>query len=241
MLELLSQVIEYLANLPQNLDLLFQESGLWPYIVIWIVLYLETAVFFLNWLPGNALLMGAAALAASADTVQILPLVIIFLSAGFLGDTTDFFIGKFLGKRYAKQERITFIKPSDFRSAHSFLESNGRKGLLISRFIPVLRSIMPLVSGFFNGHYQKFWPFILGGVTLSTAAYAGMGYFFGNIPQVQENFTLVLTIILVITMIPAVIVFARGLIRFIAWYDPGRNQAPRDSEEKEETFENGED
>lgn len=235
MLETIPKIIEYLANLPGNLDQLFSEASPWPYIVIWVTLYLETALFFMNWLPGNALLMGGAALAASSDQVNMLPLALIFLSAGFLGDTTAFYIGKFLGRRYRRQERITFINQEQFREAHDFLSSNGRKGFLISRFIPVLRSVMPLASGFFDGSYRNVWSFIMGGVALSTLAYAGMGFFFGNIPQVQENFTLVLTIIVVITMVPAVIVFARDLLKFapafLASRTKNKTEAPPENSE----------
>lgn len=206
--------MQYLTDLPGNLDQLFSEAGPWPYVVIWVILYLETAVFFMNWLPGNALLLGGAALAASSDEVSMLIMALVFLSAAFLGDSTDFWIGTLLGRRYRKKDRPRFINQEQFQEAHDFLSSNGRKGFLISRFIPVLRSVMPLAAGFFDGSYRTVWPFMLGGVVLSTLAYAGMGFFFGNIPLLQENFSLVLTLILVVTMVPAVIVFARGLKKF---------------------------
>lgn len=214
MLTQIYDLLNYLSQLPEHLDELFARSGLIPYALVWLNLFLETGGLVMNFLPGNSVVLGASAYAAGSDSVSIQALILIFATSTLLGDTTSFYLGRFFGRKYQKQTRLRFINQDHFEVAHEFFEENGRRTFLVSRFIPIFRGIMPFAAGFTQTHPRVVWPFIAAGVFLWNLVYISVGYFFGNIPAVQENFGLLLLIVALATMIPTLILVSHTVRKF---------------------------
>lgn len=224
-----------MSSLSDNLDVLFSQTGHLPYIILWINMFLETGGVVFAFLPGNSVLLATAAFAAISDKVRIENLIIVFFTATMLGDLSSFMIGRFLGRKYKKnQDRIRFIKQDQFDAAHDYFEKNGRKTFIVSRFIPVFRGIMPLAAGFTQISYRKIFPYSLIGVALWNATYLSLGYFFGNIPMVRNNFSLIIFVIIVVTMIPTFYVVWRNYKKFKLAVD-SKTTAPEKSVVSAET------
>lgn len=217
MIELINNILRYMAGLSDNLDALFAQTGNIPYVILWINMFLETGGVFFAFLPGNSVLLATAAFAAGSDKVRIETLMILFFSATMLGDLSSFMIGRFLGRKYKKnQNRIRFINQDQFDAAHDYFQTNGRKTFIVSRFIPVFRGIMPLAAGFTQISYRQILPYSLVGVVLWNATYLSLGYFFGNIPMVKDNFSLIIIITIFVTMIPTIYILWRNYKKFKA-------------------------
>ena len=239
MLTLIYDLLNYLSQLPENLDELFARSGLIPYALVWINLFLETGGLVLNFLPGNSVVLGASAYAAGSQTVSIQALILVFATSTLLGDTTSFYLGRFFGRKYQKQTRLHFINQDHFEVAHEFFEENGRRTFLVSRFIPIFRGIMPFAAGFTQTHPRIVLPFIAAGVMLWNLVYISVGYFFGNLPAVQDNFGLLLLIVALVTMIPTLILVSLTVRKFRKALAIKRVQRAAQEESPEDSTNNG--
>lgn len=214
MVEFIQRSYNYISNLPQNLEELFSRAGLIPYVLLWFNMFLETGGMVFNFLPGNSVVLAASAFAANSDLVRIEVLVLVFLTSTFLGDTASFFLGRFFGRKYSSQDRIKFINKDHVAAAHEYFEENGRMTFVVSRFIPIFRGVMPFAAGFAQISYRRILPYALTGIVLWNAVYISAGYFFGNIPQIQENFSLMLLIIAGVTTVPTLFVVYRNFKKF---------------------------
>ena len=217
MIEFINNIYRYMAGLSDNLEALFAQAGYIPYLILWINMFLETGGIFFAFLPSNSVLLATAAFAAGSGRVRIETLVILFFTSTFLGDFSSFMIGRFIGRKYKKNKGwIRFINQDQFDAAHDYFQTNGRKTFIASRFIPVFRGLMPLVAGFTQISYRKILPYSLLGVALWNGTYLSLGYFFGNIPSIKDNFPLIILIIIFVTMIPTLYVFWRNYKKFKA-------------------------
>lgn len=231
MAELINTIIKYLSGLSGNLDLLFDQSGYLPYLLLWVNIFLETGGVVFGFLPGNSVLLATAAFAAVSDKVRIEALFLLFFTASLLGDLSSFMIGRFLGKKYKLQDRIRFINQEKFEAAHDYFEEHGRQTFIVARFVPIFRGIMPLAAGFTQASYRKILPYSLIGVILWNVVYLSLGYFFGNIPMVRDNFSLIIFVIVVVTMIPTFYVVWRNYRKFKTMLSdkPAPDKPPADS------------
>lgn len=214
MIEFINTILKYLSSLPENLDQLFSQAGIWPYALLWVNLFLETGGLIFNFLPGNSLVLAASAFAANSDQVNIGTLVLLFVTSTFLGDFTSFMLGRFFGKKYQKQTRIRFINQDHFETAHEYFEANGKRTLIVSRFIPIFRGILPFAAGFSQTNPQVILPFLASGALLWNIVYISVGYIFGNLPAVQENFSLLIGAVIIITMIPTFFIVIYNFRKF---------------------------
>lgn len=205
-MEFIRQALQYIENLPQILEQLFQQNSLIAYAILWLDLFLETGVPIFSFLPGNSVVLASAAFAAGSKQIHILPLSLVVLSATLLADHANFFLGRYFGRKYRDQNKLRFIDPNHVKKAHRFFDSHGRKAFLVSRFIPIFRAAMPFAAGFSQTSYRRISPFLSGGVTAWCTVYLSAGYFFGHLPIVKENFSLLMAIILTVTMIPTLLV-----------------------------------
>lgn len=205
-----TQIINYINNLPYNLDHLSQDIGIYIYVVIGIILSLETGGVILNFLPGDTLVFAAATLAASTDLIDIRILVPLSIISSFLGDNLNYKIGTFMGKLYLKKGKMKLINKTQFDAARSFIQERGRKGFLINRFIPLARVYVVFLTGFLQTDYSVIFPYHLIGVLIWNAVYLILGYYFGNLSFVKENYMLVLLMILLLSVLPALVVFIKN-------------------------------
>jgi membrane-associated protein len=201
-MDVLPFMTNFILHVDQTLGPLVQTYGIWVYLIIFVVIFSETGFVLTPFLPGDSLLFVAGWL-ASIGSMNIWLLFIVFSLAAIIGDTVNYFIGKYVGPKLFKGNR--FKRYMD--EAREFYEKHGSKSIVLARFVPFIRTFVPFAAGMGMMNYRRFLAYnVLGGLSWVAIFLAG-GYFFGNIPVVKDNLSLVIIIIILITMIPAIIKF----------------------------------
>jgi membrane-associated protein len=178
------------------------------YIVMFILVFCETGLFFTPFLPGDSLIFAVGALCAS-QAANIWLSILIFIAAGVLGDTSNYHIGKMLGPRVFRKEKVRFLNKNYLDRAHSFYEKHGSATVVLGHFFPIVRTFVPFVAGMGSMTFRKFLPSNILGVSLWVALFINLGYWVGSIKFVQDNFGIVEILIIAISCIPAAITFIK--------------------------------
>lgn len=207
-MELLTTAFQFLAHLDVHLASLAQNYGAWVYVILFLIIFAETGLVVTPFLPGDSLLFVAGAVAA-VGAMDVNKLVIVLIVAAFLGNYVNFQIGKYLGKRYFIDRESRFIKREYLEKTHAFFEKHGGKTIIISRFLPILRTYAPFVAGIGRMGNWRFTMFNAAGAVLWVASLTYAGYLFGNIPFIKNNLTLVIVAIIVISLLPGVIAYLK--------------------------------
>ncbi len=231
-MELLQNLTGFLVSLPTHLDQIMVTLGPIAYLILWLAIFLETGAVIMAWLPGESLIFAAAAFSAVTGKMSIWILIPLFLTATFLGDTSSFFIGRFVGKKYTHISHMKIVKPEQFQKAHKFFAEKGKKAYLINRFIPVARALMPFTAGFVQTDYSSIFHFSLAGVVIWNTLYLALGYFLGNLPIVSENFSLISISIIILSIIPASFIILRNLGGIMSGKLLQGDEKDKDSNEK---------
>ena len=201
-MELLSAFIDLVLHLDQHLALLLQHYGTWIYAILFLIVFMETGLVVTPFLPGDSLLfvIGALCGMGSLKLEVALPLLIL---AAFMGDNTNYWIGRLLGLRLLEHASPRFIKHEHLEKTHAFYAKHGGKTVIFARFLPIIRTFAPFVAGIGTMDYRKYVMFsIIGGVSwIGSLVLAG--YFFGNIPVIKDNLTLMILVIVVASFVPA--------------------------------------
>jgi membrane-associated protein len=207
-MELLLKGIDILLHLDKYMDLMIQTMGIWSYVIIFLIIFCETGLVVTPILPGDSLLFAIGTFAAigSFDIVMVMILLTI---AAIAGDTVNYWIGNYLGPKVFHYEDSRFFKKKHLERTHQFYEKHGGKTIIIARFIPIIRTFAPFVAGIGSMTYRKFLSYNVAGGILWIFSLTLAGYFFGNIPVVRNNFSLVIMAIVVISVIPGVIEYLR--------------------------------
>jgi membrane-associated protein len=207
-MELLLKGIDILLHLDKYLDLMIQTMGIWSYVIIFLIIFCETGLVVTPILPGDSLLFAIGTFAAigSFDIAAVLVLLTI---AAIAGDTVNYWIGNYLGPKVFHYEDSRFFKKRHLERTHQFYEKHGGKTIIIARFIPIIRTFAPFVAGIGSMTYRKFLSYNVVGGFFWIFSLTLAGYFFGNIPVVRENFSLVIVAIVVISVMPGVIEYLR--------------------------------
>jgi membrane-associated protein len=207
-MELLLKGMDILLHLDKYLDLMIQTMGIWSYVIIFLIIFCETGLVVTPILPGDSLLFAIGTFAAigSFDIVMVLILLTI---AAIAGDTVNYWIGNYLGPKVFHYEDSRFFKKRHLERTHQFYEKHGGKTIIIARFIPIIRTFAPFVAGIGSMTYRKFLSYNVVGGFFWIFSLTLAGYFFGNIPVVRENFSLVIVAIVVISVMPGVIEYLR--------------------------------
>jgi membrane-associated protein len=178
--------------------------GVWTYLILFLIIFIETGVVILPFLPGDSLIFAAMALAANAK-YGLSPwiLFVVFLAAAVLGDSLNYEIGEHFGE-FATKNRVLskLINQERLEEAHAFFKKHGGKTIAIGRFIPIIRTFVPFVAGSGTMHYGRFLKFNLLGGFLWVLLCSLAGFLFGNIPVVQDHFSIIIIGIVVISVIP---------------------------------------
>jgi membrane-associated protein len=204
-LNLFKWFIEFVLHMDEHLPVIVNSIGGWTYLALFVVIFIETGVVVMPFLPGDSLLFAAGAVAALPHTnLNPFLLYLLMAIAAVLGDTANYWIGHFLGpKVFTTQSR--WLKREYLERTQAFYEKHGGKTILIARFIPIIRTFAPFVAGIGQMRYGYFFSYnVIGGV-LWTGLFLWAGHFFGNLPIVKNNFSLVIIAIIVISVIPAVV------------------------------------
>lgn len=208
-MSLLQKFFDYVMHLDANLLVIINHFGPWAYLLIFVIIFLETALVLTPFLPGDSLLFAAGAL-AGIGTWNIWILFAILSLAAILGDSMNYSIGKYIGPRVFKYKG-KLLNRKYLDRTHSFFLKYGGKTIIIARFIPVVRTFAPFLAGVGKMDYLKFLSYnVIGGI-MWVGAFLWTGYFFGNLSFVKDNFAWVVVGIIVVSMIPAGIELYRHL------------------------------
>ena len=204
-------LIAIILHLDVYLSSIIQQYGLWVYLLLFVIIFLETGLVVTPFLPGDSLLFVAGAFVA-AGLLNFAWLFAVFAIAAILGDTVNYWIGHHFNKKILQKEKIRFVKKEHIDKANNFYERHGGKTIIIARFLPFIRTFAPFVAGVARMHYKRFISYnVIGGLAW-VAAFLTAGYYFGNIPVVKENLGLVVVGIIVVTILAGLIGFLRHKI-----------------------------
>jgi membrane-associated protein len=207
-MEWLSLAIDFTLHLDKYLNVLIESFGIWTYLILFFVIFMETGFVVTPFLPGDSLLFAAGALAAT--TVLDEKLLFIFLAAAaVLGDTANYWIGHYVGpKVFTSGSR--WLKQEYLERTHAFYEKHGGKTIFLARFIPIIRTFAPFVAGIGKMRYSYFLTYNVVGGVVWTALFIFGGYFFGNLPFVRNNFSVVIIAIILISISPGIVEYLRN-------------------------------
>ncbi|MFN0041435.1 MAG: DedA family protein [Burkholderiales bacterium] len=208
-MELLSALVDLVLHLDQHLRTLTDNYGNWVYVILFLIVFLETGVVVTPFLPGDSLLFVAGALAASG-ALDVNLLVVLLILAAVLGDSLNYSIGHFLGPRVFGFRDSRFFKRAYLEKTQAFFARHGGKTIVIARFVPIVRTYAPFVAGIGTMHYRRFLAFNVGGAILWVTSLTWAGYFFGNLPIVRNNLTAVILGIVFLSILPGLIELWRG-------------------------------
>jgi len=205
MIDLIREFIDIVLHIDVHIQQWVTDYRTWTYLILFIIIFMETGLVVTPFLPGDSLLFAAGAVAAMPTEPLHLPyLILLLLIAAFGGDNTNYFFGRKLGKTvYEKNYR--FIRREYLDKTHAFYEKHGGKTLIIARFMPIIRTFAPFVAGVGTMRYTRFLSFSITGNVLWVLSFSLAGYFFGSIPYIKENFSLVIVTIILVSLLPMVI------------------------------------
>jgi len=207
-MELVHWFVDFFLHLDQHLAEVIQQYGGYTYALLFLIVFLETGLVVTPLLPGDSLLFAAGSF-AGLGALRLWPLFFLLCAAAILGDTVNYAIGAYLGPRVFHFPKSRFFNPEHLKKTHDFYEKYGGKTIIIARFVPIIRTFAPFVAGMGAMSYPRFLTYNVVGGLLWVSACVFAGYFFGNLPFVKKNFSLVIIAIVVISLLPAVVEYLR--------------------------------
>lgn len=208
-MELLATFIDIMLHLDKHLAMLVTQYGAWVYAILFIIVFCETGLVVTPFLPGDSLLFVAGALAAGGG-LDIGLLIVLLIVAAVLGDAVNYAIGSWFGPKVFRWESSRFFNRTAFDRTHAFYEKHGGKTIIIARFMPLIRTFAPFVAGVAQMTYARFAMFNITGAVIWVVSLSLAGYWFGNLPWVKENLTLVILAIIAISLAPLVVAWLRA-------------------------------
>lgn len=204
-------IIDFILHIDVHLGQLIASYGVVTYVILFVIIFIETGLVVTPFLPGDSLLFAAGAFAA-LGSLNVFFLLVLLVLAAFLGDTANYWIGHFFGEKLIANPKIP-IKKSHIEKTQNFFAKHGGKTIILARFVPIVRTFAPFVAGIGKMSYGRFISFnIIGGIAWVTL-FVLAGYFFGNIPGVKHNFSLVIFGIILVSIVPMAIEFIRSKLK----------------------------
>jgi membrane-associated protein len=203
-MDIIKEIIDFILHLDVHLNELIIHYGTLTYLILFLIIFAETGLVITPFLPGDSLIFAAGTFAAQGS-FNLHLLFLILAVAAILGDTINYWIGKFFGHKIVESKRIKLINKSHIEKTHRFFEKYGGKTIIIARFVPIVRTFAPFVAGAGSMTYKKFIKYnIIGGI-LWVGLFTYAGYYFGNIPAVKNNFIFVIIVIIFLSILPPII------------------------------------
>ena len=203
-------LLDFILHIDRYLIDIVQTYHTWTYIILFFIIFCETGLVLTPFLPGDSLLFVAGAITALPDMpLEINLLALILFMAAVLGDSCNYMIGHFFGKKLVHGGKSSLLKQKHIDKTHEFYRKYGGKTIVIARFVPIVRTFAPFVAGMGKMHYRFFMIYNLIGGALWVALFCYAGYFFGDLPFVQDNLKLLIVAIIVISILPAVVEILR--------------------------------
>ena len=209
-MDIIKFLIDFIINIDVHLGQIISTYGIATYVILFLIIFMETGLVFTPFLPGDSLLFAAGAFAA-LGSLNIWVLFFLLSVAAILGDTANYWIGYFFGKKIVAHPRIP-IDESHIKETQKFFHKHGGKTIILARFMPFIRTFAPFVAGVSRMDYKRFFLYnVIGGVLwVSIATFAG--YFFGNMEFVKKNFSLVIFGVIIISLVPIIVEILRKKI-----------------------------
>ncbi|HQW37420.1 MAG TPA: DedA family protein [Usitatibacteraceae bacterium] len=202
-MELLAFFWDLLVHLDRHLGELVAQFGPWVYAILFAIIFCETGLVVTPFLPGDSLLFVAGGLAALGG-MNVHLLVVLLVAAAILGDAVNYAVGRYLGRHLFTDRASRFLNPRHLERAHAFYERHGGKAIVIARFVPIVRTYVPFVAGMAEMSYPRFAFYNVAGALLWVVSLCYAGYFFGNLPFVRQNLTLIIFGIIGVSLLPIV-------------------------------------
>jgi membrane-associated protein len=208
-MDVIMQLVQMILHLDATLAQVIADYGIWVYAILFLIIFCETGLVVTPFLPGDSLLFVAGTIAAKGD--MNLALLLILLSvAAILGNTVNYAVGNYLGPRVFLWPNSRFFNRTALERAHQFYERHGGKTLVITRFMPILRTFTPFVAGISAMSFSRFQFFNITGGVFWIVSLTLAGYFFGNLPIIKNNLTLVIFLIIALSLLPAVLAWLKN-------------------------------
>lgn len=197
-------MIDIIIHIDVHLAEVIQSYGMCTYLILFIIIFCETGLVVTPFLPGDSLLFVIGALGA-VGALDFNLVIVLLIIAAITGNSLNYYIGSVIGKRVLERPDNRFVKKKYIEKAQLFYEKHGGKAILLSRFLPILRTFAPFVAGIGKMSFARFTAFNIAGAVSWVLIFSLGGYFFGNIPVVKSNFTLLISGIIIVSLLPAVI------------------------------------
>ena len=210
-MEVISAVINFILHIDTHLGAIIASYGTLTYIFLFIIIFAETGFVFTPFLPGDSLIFAAGAFAA-LGSFNVVALILLFWTAAFLGDTVNYWIGHFFGQKIIDNPRLP-VNQKHIDKTQKFYDKHGGKTIFLARFIPIVRTFAPFVAGIGKMDYKKFISYNATGGFAWVGGFTLLGYFFGNLPSVKENFSMVVIAIIILSVSPILVEFLRAKLK----------------------------
>jgi len=208
-MEIIKQLIEFILHIDKHLSEIISQYGTLTYGILFLIIFVETGLVVMPFLPGDSLLFAAGALAANpSNNLNVWLLMLLLFLAAFLGDTVNYSIGDYLGPKVFRRD-YRFLKRAHLLKTQAFYEKYGGKTIIFARFIPIIRTFAPFVAGVGTMKYSKFISYNIIGAFLWIVIFTLLGYCFGSLPIVKKYFTLVILGIILVSLLPPFIEYFR--------------------------------
>ena len=200
--------IDIILHLDVYLDMLVRDYGVWIYAILFLVIFCETGLVVMPFLPGDSLLFIAGAVAAGGGMDPVLLGGLLMLAA-ILGDSTNYVIGRTAGERLFSNPDSKIFRRDYLQKTHDFYDRHGGKTVTMARFLPIFRTFAPFVAGVARMFYPRFFMFSVFGTILWVGGLVTLGYFFGNVPFIKKNLSLLVVGIILLSLVPMIV----GVVR----------------------------
>src|SRR3989338_6966258 len=207
-MELAKQILDLFLHLDDQLGVIIQTFGAFTYVILFGIIFAETGLVIVPFLPGDSLLFVVGTL-AGGGYLNIVVVYVVLLAAAIIGDTVNYWIGHHLGPKVFSREKSRFFKKEHLEKTREFFQKHGGKTIILARFVPIIRTFAPFVAGVGKMHYRTFLFYNLIGGFIWVTSLTFAGYFFGQMPIIKENFEFAVIVIVAISLLPMVFEYAR--------------------------------
>lgn len=207
-MDLIKTLIDFILHIDVHLAELIQTYQGWTSAILFLIIFVETGIVIMPFLPGDSLLFAIGAFTAKGS-FEYWSITTLLLIAAVIGDSLNYAIGKYLGPKVFDRDDSVYLKKSHLMKAHAFYEKYGGKTIIIARFVPIVRTFAPFVAGIGAMRYRDFMTYNVIGAVLWIYSFTTLGYYFGSLPFVEKNFKLVMVAIIILSVLPAVIEFLK--------------------------------
>lgn len=211
-MEVLTSLADFVLHIDRHLAELVVDMGPWIYVVLFLIIFCETGLVVVPFLPGDSLLFAVGTL-AGAGLLEVSWIIPSLILAAVLGDSVNYWIGSRVGPAVFRSDESRFLKRSHLERTHRFYERHGGKAIVLARFIPIVRTFAPFVAGMARMSYARFLFYNVAGGVVWVVLFVMAGYWFGALPLVQDNLTLVMLGIIVLSMMPGVVEYLKHRLR----------------------------